>query len=435
MTILDLIEKKKLNQPLNFREYKFFVDNFTKGLIPDYQASSLLMAIRLMGTNSDENYYLTKAMLESGTILKPIATNKLHILIDKHSSGGVGDKVSLILSPILVELGYDVAKLSGRGLAFTGGTIDKLESIGVDCVYSETEYQHQLEKNHMFLMMQGQDIVPADKKMYALRDVTGTVDSIALMASSIMSKKLAIETNYIFLDIKVGNGAFCKDLDMAILLANKILEISEKFNRKTIIHLTQMSTPLGRYVGNRMEVKETLDFLQNNIESENLKDLIYNFVADILMDTNVLNSKELAFKKIDEILDNHSAFNRFIEYVKNQSGDYLSLVNNTYWNPKYKVEVKAPISGYLEFKSTSEVGMIAAKLGAGRFKKGDPLDFDAGIYLNKEDNSYVKEGEVVATLYSNKEISSDLVNDYLNNLIFNLEKKANKPIILKVMRN
>ena len=434
MSIVEIIEKKKNNKSLSETEIKYFVDNFTNGIIADYQASSLLMAIWINGMNSEEIYWLTKAMLNSGEILEPKATNKLHISVDKHSSGGVGDKVSLILSPILVALGYDVAKLSGRGLSFTGGTIDKLESIGVDCEYDSNNYQNQLNKSHMFLMIQGSQIVPADKKMYALRDVTGTVDSLPLIAASIMSKKLAIKTDYIFLDIKVGSGAFCKTLEQAQQLAKIMLDISKKFNRKTIIHLTNMSSPLGKCIGNAIEIKEAIDFLNGNYDSIELKKLIFEFASDILIDTSVCGTKQDAYSKINEVIENKSALNAFLNYVKNQNGYIDRIQNNTYWQPKNEYIIVAEQSGFINYKSASEVGLVSALMGGGRFKKEDQIDFDAGIYLNKESNDYVNKGEIIATLYSNSPIKQDVIQKFKKNIEFKSEKNHNTKIIMDIIK-
>lgn len=435
MNILELIEKKKNKLMLSEEEWIFFVNEFTNGNIPDYQAAALLMAIRINGCNDEETYWLTKAMVNSGDTMHPVATNDLHILIDKHSSGGVGDKVSLILSPILVALGYDVAKLSGRGLSFTGGTIDKLESVGVDASYDPIHYQQQLNESHMFLMIQGSQIVPADKKIYALRDVTGTVDSWPLIASSIMSKKLAITGDYIFLDLKVGSGAFCKTIDEAKLLAEKMLYIADRFNRKLVIELTNMSTPLGRCIGNRIEIKEALEFLQNNSNSDNLHDLIYQLVSNIMVETKVVGSIQTAVYKIDEVLHSLKAYHAFMNYLKNQGVDTTQIQNNQYWHPKFQYEIKANNFGYIHYLRADEIGLVSVELGAGRKKKDDPIDFDAGIYLNKENNEYTVLGETIATLYSDSPIPEVAIQRFLNNVEY--KKQPSKPSknILMTLKN
>lgn len=435
MNILELIEKKKNNQALSEDEYIFFVNEFVSGKIPDYQAAALLMAIRINGCSNEETYWLTKAMVNSGDTMHPVATNGLQILIDKHSSGGVGDKVSLIISPILVALGYDVAKLSGRGLSFTGGTIDKLESIGVDANYDPINYQKQLNESHMFLMIQGTQIVPADKKIYALRDVTGTVDSWPLIASSIMSKKLAIQGDYIFLDLKVGSGAFCKTIDEAKLLAEKMLYIADRFNRKLVIELTNMSTPLGRCIGNRIEIKETLAFLQNQSDSTNLHDLIYQLLSNIMIETNVVQSKQTAVYKIDEVIRSGKAYQAFLNYLKNQGVDLSKIENNDYWHPKYTYEVKANNFGYVQYLRADEVGLVSVDLGAGRKKKDDSIDFDAGIYLNKENNEYTVLGETIATLYSDSPISQDTINRFLKNVEYKKSPTKHLKNILMTLKN
>jgi pyrimidine-nucleoside phosphorylase len=312
MTILDIIEKKKNKQTLTEEEIIFFINGYTKTKeITDYQASAFLMAMFINGFNSKETYFLTKAMLHSGIVVD--LSNIKGTKIDKHSTGGVGDKVSLILAPICAALGIKVPKMSGKGLGHTGGTIDKLESIGVKCELDKKEYLTLLKQNGLFIVSQTDDIVPADKLIYKLRNATATVDCVPLMASSIVSKKLALKTDYVFLDVKVGDGGFNKTLDDAIKLSKVMLNIFKQFKRKAIIHITDMSQPLGRAIGNAIEVKESIDFLNGKFNSLDLKTLIFDFVVDILLETKKAKSKQEAINLITQIIESKKAIKCFLD--------------------------------------------------------------------------------------------------------------------------
>lgn len=435
MNILDLIEKKKNNLALTDKEIKYFIENFNQGLIPDYQASSLLMAIRINGCNDDETYYLTKAMLDTCKIIKPKANNKLKILIDKHSSGGVGDKITLIISPILASLGYDMMKLSGRGLNFTGGTIDKLESVNVNMIFDENNYQDFLDQHHFTIYLQSDNFASIDKKLYHLRDVTGSVDSLPLIASSILCKKFCFVTDYIFLDIKVGTGAFCKNMEMAQELARIMQYLAKKFNRKLICFITNMNSPLGKNIGNAIEIKESIEFLKGQFNSKYLKNLIYEIISEILIETKQINNKENAYKLIDKSIFSNDAYSRFIDFVKANNGLYQSLENNEYWKHKYSLVINSKNEGYINFKSTEKLGYISLKLGAGRIKKEDSIDYGAGIILNVENNNFVKVGDNIATLYSNSPIDPSIEKEFYDNLEF-LEKPSdtNIPKINTIIR-
>lgn len=435
MDFFEIIDKKKKAQELNYDEYIKFIESVMNDEIKDYQAASLLMAIYINGLSDKELFFLTQALIETSTIISPIANNKLKLIIDKHSSGGVGDKVSLIISPILAALGYDVVKLSGRGLAFTGGTIDKLEAIDICYQYNPQTFQDYLDKTHLVLMLQSKDIVPGDKKLYALRDVTGTVDSIPLIAASIMSKKIVINSDYIFLDVKVGEGAFFKTIEEAEKFSELVLKISKHFNRETIIHLTDMSQPLGRTIGNAIEVKEAMDFLQNKFDSIKLKELIFQFCTDILVDTKIVSNEKEGYEKIKEVLESGKAYDAFLNYVKVFSSNYSAIINNSFFNPKYQQNIYADQDGYLGFKSVSKVGMIGTYLGAGRFKKEDKIDYQAGIKLHFDClDTHIKKGDLIATLYSSKEISKDIIYMFNDNLIYYSKPNKNNPIILEKIK-
>lgn len=431
MNILEIIETKKNKKRLSEEQIKYFVLEFTKGNIPDYQASALLMAIYLNGVDSKELYYLTKYNILSGQEYE--YPRNIKSIVDKHSTGGIGDKVTLIISPILASLGLQIAKLSGRGLSYTGGTIDKLESIGVNTEFTFTDTINQLEKHSMFLSSQNDSIVPADGKLYALRDVTGTVNNFDLIACSIMSKKLAIHSDFIFLDIKVGDGAFCKNLKEGKILAKKILSISKAFKRKTFIHLTSMDEPLGRMIGNKIEVLEAINFLKDFRSADaRLQELIFSFCIDILLKTKISPNKEDATSKIKNTLESKRSLEVLINYFKD-NGSVINFDNNDWYQPKFEYQIRAKKAGYVKIKSNMGLGLVSLKLGAGRETKSSILDMDAGIELKATNNTKVFKDDVIATLYSSKEIDPNVIK--IAEGLFDIKSKEqkNNPIILKVM--
>jgi pyrimidine-nucleoside phosphorylase len=312
MNIIDIINKKRKAQPLTQDEIQYFITEYTKNKsIPDYQAAALLMAIVINGMNSNETYYLTKAMLESGKVKN--YSQIPGIKIDKHSTGGIGDKVSIILAPICACFGLKVAKMSGRGLGFTGGTIDKLESINFDFNLKPGEDVALLKKCGMFIMSQTADVAPADGVIYALRNASGTVESIPLIASSVVSKKLALNSDFIFLDVKVGNGAFMKNITEATALATTMIDIFTKFKKKSIVHITNMDQPLGRAIGNGLEIKAAIDFLNGKSECAEVTELLYKFVSDILLATKIFKTEKQAIDAIDKCIKNKTGYKKFIE--------------------------------------------------------------------------------------------------------------------------
>ncbi|ASJ89430.1 MAG: thymidine phosphorylase [Candidatus Malacoplasma girerdii] len=432
MDILEILQKKRLKQKLSQKEIEYFINEYTHGKeITDYQASALLMAICINGMDDDEAYYLTKAMLESGkTIDFP---NISGIKIDKHSTGGVGDKVSLILSPICVALGIKVAKMSGPGLGFTGGTTDKLASIGVNTALQGNEYLKILKENGMFIMRQTADLVPADKLLYDLRSATNTFQSLALVAASVCSKKLALNTDCIFIDLKMGSGAVCETLDMATKLAQLMCKIFKRFNRKASILITNMDQPLGCAVGNAIEVKAAMDFLNNKPENKIIRDFIYDLVIDVLLLTKKAKNKAEATKQIDQVIANKTALEIFKKWVIAQ-GAKSKVVNGNFFLPKYKLSVLSNQSGYIKYKSCKEVGEVAFNLGAGRLHKEDSIDYQAGIWLNKTMNDFVKEKEVIATLYSSKPISKENVKKFLDNVSYSKKPFPKTKMIIKVVQ-
>ncbi|MGL4951995.1 MAG: thymidine phosphorylase [Mycoplasma sp.] len=428
MNILEIIEKKKNKQELTEADVRYFIIEYIKGgAVKDYQASSLLMAMRLNGLSIQESFYLTKIFVETSELFNFTKNNINTIFIDKHSSGGVGDKVSIILLPILIALGIEVPKISGRGLGHTGGTIDKLESVGVKTDLTFEEANKILNNVGCVIMSQTENLVPADKLLYALRDVTGTVDTPGLMISSILSKKFVLNTDHIFIDLKVGNGAILNSIDEVTELAKNFIEIAKLMKRKLTVTITSMDQPLGRYIGNMLEIKESVDFLTNKDVSKDLKELIYSFASEILIETNTCATIEEATQKINEVISNQKAYDCFKKWIQAQSGN-VDLLSK--WSPKYSYELKSTKSGYVNYISTHEMGNISLLLGGGRMSKTDIIDMEAGIFLNKKSNDYVNSGEVIATLYSNKIITDDIKSILNKNISLSESKSIESDIVL-----
>ena len=419
MRMFDIIEKKKNKQELTKEEIKFVVENYTNGSVPDYQMSALLMAICINGMNDNEINYLTYYMLNSGD---RIDLSMFNNTVDKHSTGGVGDKTTLIVTPIVASLGDKVAKMSGRGLGFTGGTVDKLESIkGYNISLTKDEFINQVRDINIALIGQSSSIALADKKIYALRDVTATVSSIPLIASSIMSKKIASGAKNLVLDVKVGKGAFMKDIESAKKLATQMVKIGMSFNINTVALLTNMDIPLGNNIGNILEVKEAIDVLNNKGPSDLREVSIY--IATLMHSiTNNISFNE-SYKMVINSINNGKAYAKFKELVSRQGG-VLEFDNPTY---EYKIYSKK--EGYINSMDTERIGKISVSLGAGRLTKEDQIDYTAGIVINKKINDYVKVGDLIATFYSSK-ISDfkDLENEYLDCLNYSNEKIDTKLI-------
>lgn len=434
--ILEIIEKKKNNIELSKDEIDFFVNGYVfKKIIPDYQMSSLLMAFRLNGMTDNEIYFLTKAFIETSDKYE-FKKNGV-ITIDKHSSGGVGDKITLIMQPILMALGFGVTKISGRGLGHTGGTIDKLDSIGFNSSLSISESYDIFNKCHSVLLQQTQNLVPADKMFYALRDVTSTVDTLGLIVSSILSKKFVVNSDYIFLDLKVGSGAIFKTESEAKNLASKMIDVANLFNRKIFIHLTNMDSPLGNCIGNAIEVKEAIDFLLRKNINQNLENLVRQFTIDILLETKKANDVSEALKMYDSVFTEQKAFNEMQRWFLLQGVKNIEdIKNNCFFKPKNEIKIFAKKSGYIRFNSASSVGLIAMKLGAGRMRKEDSLDFQAGIFLNNISDTYFNEGDYIASLYSSNDISSEIINEFNSIIIYEeINNKKNVKMILSTLNN
>lgn len=401
----DIIDRKKNGEELTKSEIEYFVGGFTRDEIPDYQASALLMAIWFCGMNDRELADLTLSMAHSGDMINLDAVDGF--TVDKHSTGGVGDKTTLIVAPAVAACGGKVAKMSGRGLGFTGGTIDKLESIpGFNTSVGEKEFIDNVNKIGLCIAGQTGKIAPADKKIYALRDVTATVDSIPLIASSIMSKKLAAGSKGIVLDVKCGSGAFMKTYEDAKLLAEKMTAIGQRAGRKTVALITNMDIPLGRAVGNALEVKEAVKILKNEQKDE-LYEVSVALAAHML---SLVNSKDIyeCEKMIRLAIENGSALEKLKEAVGAQGGD-VSYIDDTskFIDASVCIEYKAEKSGYINKIDAQKIGRASVLLGAGREKKDDVIDFGAGIYLCKKTGDEVREGDTVARLYTNKNEYAD----------------------------
>ena len=401
----DIIDRKKNGEELTKSEIEYFVGGFTRGEIPDYQASALLMAIWFCGMNDRELADLTLSMAHSGDMINLDAVDGF--TVDKHSTGGVGDKTTLIVAPAVAACGGKVAKMSGRGLGFTGGTIDKLESIpGFNTSVGEKEFIDNVNKIGLCIAGQTGEIAPADKKIYALRDVTATVDSIPLIASSIMSKKLAAGSKGIVLDVKCGSGAFMKTYEDAKLLAEKMTAIGQRAGRKTVALITNMDIPLGRAVGNALEVKEAVKILKNEQKDE-LYEVSVALAAHML---SLVNSKDIyeCEKMVRLAIENGSALEKLKEAVAAQGGDIIYIDDTSkFIDASVCIEYKAEKGGYINKIDAQKIGRASVLLGAGREKKDDVIDFGAGIYLCKKTGDEVREGDTVARLYTNKNEYAD----------------------------
>lgn len=402
MNIQEIIAKKRDGLKLNNQEIKYFVSEYTKGEITDYQASALIMAIYINGMDEEETTNLTLEMANSGDILD--LSNISKNVIDKHSTGGVGDKITLILTPIIASLGIPVAKMSGRGLGFTGGTIDKLESIpGYRTDISIEEFINNVKKTGISLIGQTANLAPADKKIYALRDSINCVESMPLIASSIMSKKIAAGSNKIVLDITVGSGAFMKNKENAIKLSNIMKNIGKLANRETICILTNMDEPVGYTIGNTLEIIETINCLKGRIP-EDIKEIITTIGSYIIKLSGISNNLKENKKMILENVKNGKAYNKFLELVQNQNGDieYIKDINK-FEKAKYIIPIVSDKDGYVKELNAEKIGLVSVELGAGRRKKEDKIDKAVGIVLNKKISDKVKKGDTLCYVHANNE--------------------------------
>lgn len=400
MRMIDIITKKRDNLPLSREEIEFFVEKYTKGEIPDYQASALTMAIYFNKMNEEETANLTMAMARSGDMLN---LDKIQgIKVDKHSTGGVGDKTSLVLAPMVAALGVPVAKMSGRGLGHTGGTIDKLESFpGFVTAISEDTFTDNVNKIKIAIAGQTGNLAPADKKLYALRDVTATVENISLIASSIMSKKIAAGADVIVLDVKTGSGAFMKTPEKSLELAKEMVKIGTNVGRKTMAVVSNMDEPLGFAVGNALEVIEAINTLNGN-GPDDLYELCLELGSHMVVGAGITDNADKARKMLAKTIEDKSALKKLEEFVKAQNGN-SNAVYDTSLLPKASIveEIKSEEEGYVNGIVCDKVGVTAMVLGGGRENKDSVIDLAVGIVLNKKVGDYVKKGETIATFYAN----------------------------------
>ena len=417
MDIIEIIIAKKDGKVLTKEQIHFFIKGLIDKTIEDYQVSALLMAITINGMNSEETAYLTEEMRVSGDVwdLSDIPGLK----IDKHSTGGVGDKVSLILGPLVASCGAKMAKISGRGLGHTGGTLDKMESIpGMRINLTKEEFKKQVREIGVAIIGQDKHIDPADKRLYELRDVTGTVQSIPLIASSIMSKKLASGADCILLDVKCGKGAFMKNYEDAKKLAIEMVNIGKQLNKNVKAEITDMNQPLGKAVGNNLEIKEVIETLKGN-GPEDLKEICLSSGAILLTQAELFKTTEDARKALEENIKNGKAFEKFKEFVKAQGGD-LEYIDHPEKFPvsKHLIEIKSENEGYIKTIDALAIGLGSCHLGGGRMKITDTIDMSAGIVLNKKVGDLVKKGELLCTLHTNKDNVEKIIEQVKKAFIF-----------------
>ncbi|EAE1348217.1 pyrimidine-nucleoside phosphorylase [Listeria monocytogenes] len=402
MRMVDIISKKRDGKALSTEEIQFFIDGYTNGEIPDYQASALAMAIFFQDMNDEERADLTMAMVGSGDTIDLSAIEG--IKVDKHSTGGVGDTTTLVLAPLVAAVGVPVAKMSGRGLGHTGGTIDKLESIeGFHIELDKKDFIDLVNRDKVAVIGQSGNLTPADKKMYALRDVTGTVNSIPLIASSIMSKKIAAGADAIVLDVKTGAGAFMKTDEDAENLANAMVRIGNNVGRNTMAVISDMSQPLGEAIGNALEVKEAIDTLKGQGPAD-LTELVLVLGSQMVVLAKQAETLDEARAKLIEVIENGAALEKFKTFLSNQGGD-ASIVDHPEKLPqaKYQIEVPAKTSGFVSQIVADEIGIAAMILGAGRATKEDEINLAVGLMLRKKVGDAVKEGESLVTIFADQE--------------------------------
>ena len=429
MSVLEVIEKKKHGEVLAKEEIETTIAGYLSGAVKDYQMSALLMAIYFSGMEGEEISHLTRTIIDSGETVD--LSSIKGTVVDKHSTGGVGDTTTLIIGPILSAYGLPFGKMSGRGLGHTGGTLDKLESIpGLSVDLSMDEIVDATNAIGMAIAGQTANITPADKKLYALRDATATVDSIPLIASSIMSKKLAIHGDCLLLDVKVGDGAFMKDKESARELAKTMVHIGETFGRKTLAILTAMEEPLGRAVGNALEVEEAIATL-NGEGPEDLTTLCV-FLSTKLIHLAEGGDEKAIEKKVEELIESGKALDKFRTFIKNQGGDERVIDDFSLFPQAEKsFDVISETEGYLSHMPAHEVGIISRDLGAGRVTMDDTLDMGAGVYMHKKRGDYVKKGDVLATFYGGKDRPmEELARRFLEIVSFSEDAVAETPLII-----
>ena len=433
MNMTEIIAKKRDGATLSEAEISFFITGVVNGSIPDYQSSALLMAIYLNKMNARETTFLTRCMMESGDQID--LTKIPGIKVDKHSTGGVGDKTTLVLTPLVAACGVPVAKMTGKGLGHTGGTMDKLESFkGIRTALDQKAFIKQVKKIGLAVSGQSGNLVPADQHLYALRDVTSTVDNLSLISASIMSKKLASGADAIVLDVKVGNGGFNPNVAAARKLAKTMIRIGQQMDRQTVAVISRMDQPLGRAVGNSIEVIEAIETLKGN-GPKDLVDLSLELGVQMLMLSGKFSNKVAARKLLKQQLKSGAALKMFKKFIKAQGGDVAPIMDYAQFpSAKYKLEVNAPKSGWIKGLNARTIGLFSMQLGAGRQKKSDPIDLGAGIYLHKKIGEKVTSGERLATLYTNKKKTlQEVANLMLPAWSIDTKKVTLKSVVVEVL--
>lgn len=432
MRMVDIIEKKRDGQELTKAEINFVITGYTNGTVPDYQMSALAMAIYFKDMTNQEITDLTMAMVESG---EQIDLSAIHgIKVDKHSTGGVGDTTTLVLAPLVAAVGVPVAKMSGRGLGHTGGTIDKLEAIkGFNVEISNDEFIQLVNRDQVAVVGQSGDLAPADKKLYGLRDVTGTVDSIALIASSIMSKKIAAGADAIVLDVTTGDGAFMKNEKDAERLAKTMVQIGKLANRQTMAIISDMSQPLGLAIGNSLEVKEAIDALKGEGPAD-LMEMVYVLGSQMVVLAKQADTLEEARELLKEAIQSGAATTKFKEMIRNQGGDE-SIVDHPENLPQaeFVIELPAKESGYISEMVADQLGIAAMLLGAGRRTKEDTIDYSVGLMLHKKVGDSVTAGEPLVTVYANSQAIDDVKTKIYENIFITKEKVAEPTLIHQII--
>lgn len=433
MRMVDIIIKKRDGHELSDEEIRFFVKGYVDGLIPEYQASAFNMAVLFKGMTNKEISTLTDAMEHSGATMD--LSRITGVKVDKHSTGGVGDKTSLVLGPMVAACGAMLAKMSGRGLGHTGGTLDKLESIpGMNISVSEEDFVKQVNEIGIAIIGQTQSLVPADKKLYALRDVTGTVESIPLIASSVMSKKLASGSDTILLDVTFGEGAFMKNIDSARVLARTMVDIGNSLGRDTRAVLSDMNEPLGFAVGNALEVKEAIEALHGR-GPKDLMELCYTCGAIMLEQAKIVNNHEEGLEMLHLAISEGKAFDKFVAFVKAQGGDVEYILHPEKFElAKHIVSVISEKEGYISKINALEIGESAMRLGAGRATLNDTIDMASGIVLTKKVGDYVNKGDVLCYIHTNKDDYQSIIKDILNAYIFKKEEVETHPVVHEIVR-
>lgn len=435
MRIVDLIEKKKKGYELSKGEIDFLINSLMDGSAHDYQISAWLMAVYFNGLTQQETAYLTEAMINSGEIID--FGDLTDSIVDKHSTGGVGDKVTITLIPLLAAAGVPVAKLSGRGLGHTGGTIDKLESIpGFNTQLSIEDLIKQVKQINVAIGAQTQNLTPADGKLYALRDVTATVDSMPLIASSVVSKKIASGAKNIILDVKYGSGAFMKTPEDAVELSKLMVNTGKLLNKSITAVITSMEEPLGRAVGNSLEIIESIEFLKGNIKTGDVADLTYSFAAIALMQLGMYETQVEAKEHLKNIVESGKALETFRELIAAQGGNPEIIDNYDLFDlPTYKVECESKKSGYVQNIDAYKIAYGCKLLGAGRERKTDPIDYSVGVYLNKKSGEWVEKGDILYTIYSNNPDKTVAAQKYCDEAFsINENKPSHSNMIYKIIK-